>query len=309
MAHYDAQANVFFAGQETSSSPADVGGSKPTNFQKSHSFSVLLFASLKDAVAASVIEVRVAEAEPTVTELLACCAVQFPALEPYLPFIRVAVNCEYSNEQQTLRVNDEIAFIPPVSGGCAENLAGDNAHVEERLLPLVLISAAPIDTIQVARSAEICLRGGSGAVVTFEGVVRNNAAGHQVQYLEYSAYEPMAARELRRISEEVQNRWQLPCALVHRIGRLESVRPALSSRWLLRTEVKLSRRAATLLIVPKKQCLSGKKRWRATERGGSKIPCVKVNHHDLFIGFSRFNHPCQTAGGNLGNCCKCHEYG
>jgi molybdopterin synthase catalytic subunit len=60
-----------------------------------------------------------------------------------------------------------------------------------------------------------------GAVATFIGVVRNHSEGHSIQYLEYSAYRPMAEREMRAIAGEVQERWSTPCAILHRIGRLE----------------------------------------------------------------------------------------
>src|SRR6476469_10032954 len=65
------------------------------------------------------------------------------------------------------------------------------------------------------------LEGGAGAVVTFVGTVRNNSQGHRIQYLEYSAYKPMAEAEMRRIADEVRERWVLPCAMLHRVGRLE----------------------------------------------------------------------------------------
>lgn len=63
--------------------------------------------------------------------------------------------------------------------------------------------------------------GAAGAVVTFLGIVRNNSQGHKIQYLEYSAYKPMAEREMQRIADEVRERWNFPCAIVHRVGRLE----------------------------------------------------------------------------------------
>ena len=59
-----------------------------------------------------------------------------------------------------------------------------------------------------------------GAVATFLGVVRNHSEGHSIQYLEYSAYIPMAEREMRAIALEVQERWSTPCAILHRVGRL-----------------------------------------------------------------------------------------
>ena len=64
--------------------------------------------------------------------------------------------------------------------------------------------------------------GESGAIVTFEGTVRNHNRGRRVTHLYYDAYSPMAAREMERIRAEAMQRWPLRAmAIVHRIGRLE----------------------------------------------------------------------------------------
>jgi molybdopterin synthase catalytic subunit len=82
---------------------------------------VLLFAVLRDAMQCDQIEVAIpiasAGSTPTVADLLAACALQFPRLADWLPHIRVAVNCEYSASETLLAAADEIAFIPPVAGG------------------------------------------------------------------------------------------------------------------------------------------------------------------------------------------------
>lgn len=73
---------------------------------------------------------------------------------------------------------------------------------------------------EVTRAAAQELGGGMGGVVTFVGTVRNNAQGHQIQHLEYSAYLPMAEAEMQRIAAEVKEKWDLPCAIAHRLGLL-----------------------------------------------------------------------------------------
>lgn len=74
-------------------------------------------------------------------------------------------------------------------------------------------------------SLDTCLRAvqhaGAGAVVTFLGVVRNNSRGKTVNYLEYDVYKPMAEKKLREIGEEIDKRWDVKCAILHRVGRLE----------------------------------------------------------------------------------------
>jgi molybdopterin synthase catalytic subunit len=62
---------------------------------------------------------------------------------------------------------------------------------------------------------------GAGAVVTFEGVVRDHARGHAVAYLEYEAFVEMAETQLRAIAATVQTRWGIErVAIAHRLGRL-----------------------------------------------------------------------------------------
>jgi molybdopterin synthase catalytic subunit len=91
--------------------------------------------------------------------------------------------------------------------------------------PFVLLTEEELHPADIALAAEKALDGGAGAVVTFSGIVRDNSRGpdglkHRVAYLEYSAYEPMALREMRRVAEGVRAQWNLPCAIAHRLGRL-----------------------------------------------------------------------------------------
>ncbi len=182
-------------------------------------YTVLLFAALKDAAKSATITICAPRGNVSVTKLLRLGAAQFPAIAPFLPYVRVAVNFEYSNLETTLSPRDEIAFLPPVSGGSSENLS----EIEFPIVasPIVQITHGVIDTPAISRATERCLDGGAGAVLTFEGVVRNNAQGQLINFLEYFAYEAMAQRTLQQISDEVRARWDLPCSIVHRLGKLE----------------------------------------------------------------------------------------
>lgn len=85
--------------------------------------------------------------------------------------------------------------------------------------PWLALSATPLDSRAITASVYHPV---DGAVVTFEGIVRNHAEGRAVRYLEYEAYVPMAEAQLKVIAEEVKARWNLThVAMVHRIGRLE----------------------------------------------------------------------------------------
>ncbi|HEY0073667.1 MAG TPA: molybdenum cofactor biosynthesis protein MoaE [Abditibacteriaceae bacterium] len=83
----------------------------------------------------------------------------------------------------------------------------------------IVESELPIEAVSQAVSDE--LGGGMGALATFVGTVRDNAQGHSILHLEYTAYKPMAEAEMRRIANEVRERWGVPCAMAHRIGLLE----------------------------------------------------------------------------------------
>ncbi len=82
----------------------------------------------------------------------------------------------------------------------------------------VLVSESPIDPRTL--EAEVSTPE-SGAVLTFIGQVRSHARGRQVSFLEYSAYKPMAQKELLRIAAAAEEKWPVRIALQHRLGRLE----------------------------------------------------------------------------------------
>ena len=82
-------------------------------------FNILLFASLKDVVGTDsiILQLPASNDELNVRDVLAACGAQYPALAKWLPHAKVAVNCNYSNLDQTVQSGDEIALLPPVAGG------------------------------------------------------------------------------------------------------------------------------------------------------------------------------------------------
>ena len=76
-----------------------------------------------------------------------------------------------------------------------------------------------IDTSVVARALQ---NSEDGAIVTFEGIVRNNARGKSVRFLEYEAYEPMALKKLEEVGAMVKSRFDIrDIAIVHRLGHMD----------------------------------------------------------------------------------------
>lgn len=124
------------------------------------------------------------------------------AMERSLMF---AVNEEYASPSHALSDGDNLAILPPVSGG------------EER--DIFEITREPID---IASLRARLLEGDSGAVVTFDGVARNNTRGRPTLYLEYEGYTEMAIKNLQQIGREVHEQWPINrIGIIHRLGRIE----------------------------------------------------------------------------------------
>ncbi|MBZ5561051.1 MAG: molybdenum cofactor biosynthesis protein MoaE [Acidobacteriia bacterium] len=130
---------------------------------------------------------------------------RFPRLNELADSLVVAVNEEIAESSRTLNDGDEVAFMPPVSGGSDTDIYRF-VHV-------------PISAALLARELQAPE---DGAVVAFEGVVRNHSLSRKTLYLEYEAYEPMAVRKMQEIGEEAKRKFAIDrVGIVHRLGRLE----------------------------------------------------------------------------------------
>ena len=173
---------------------------------------VRLFAGLRDIVGNEVVE-EFADATVSVSTLRDRLRDAYPALRPYLGRVAIAVNEEYTPDlTQPLHDGDTVALIPPISGG-----AGGGANETPRYL-------VTHEVLNVMAIRDAVTTPASGAVVLFEGVVRNHHEGRDVLRLEYEAYESMAERELRRVGEETlaayATREVHDIAIHHRLGAL-----------------------------------------------------------------------------------------
>ncbi len=169
---------------------------------------IRLFASLREAVGASEISVEIPEGEP-VSRLLDEAQQQHPALANRCDGVVVAVNREYVDQSTAIAAGDEVALIPPVSGGAVSEAEA------------VQVGVTP-DPLDVRRIAESLRTPSDGAVLTFEGIVRDNNLGRHVLFLEYEAYPEMAEGVLRKIGRETLEDFDIgSIALWHRTGRLE----------------------------------------------------------------------------------------
>lgn len=166
---------------------------------------------LKDLLVKASDSVEVADGS-SVGDMLTEYARGFPQLKEALPSLAVAVNQHYAVPETVLKQGDEVALLPPVSGGTAgETLAERRRHAS--------IVREPIDSARILAAIK---RGGDGAAVVFEGVVRNQTRGRKTLYLDYEAYEEMALLQMEALAEQAVDRFQVrDVAVVHRLGRLE----------------------------------------------------------------------------------------
>jgi molybdopterin synthase catalytic subunit len=175
---------------------------------------VLLFAGYRETVGNSAVQIELVN-ESTVGDLTAEMASRYPGLPQESSRIVAAVNDEFRLHDFTLSNGDEVALIPPVSGGAPFTGDGPGAGAP----PLVVVTD---DTLDPADFTEPVRRGSSGAVVTFLGTTRDENAGRVVTLLEYEGYRPMADKMLARVADEMAERWELGgVAIGHRLGRVD----------------------------------------------------------------------------------------
>jgi MoaE-MoaD fusion protein len=164
--------------------------------------SVRLFAGLRERAGTDRIEVELPEEARVADVLAAMAGTPVGALRPRECV--VAVNREYATADERVRAGDEVALVPPVSGG-----AGHHVRVTGEPLDLAALAAAVRDPR-------------AGAVVLFEGVTR------EVPELDYEAYVEMAEERLRTIAgEEAARHGLCAVAIEHRTGTVPRSEPSV----------------------------------------------------------------------------------
>src|ERR1035438_7922528 len=168
---------------------------------------VIAFGVLKDRLGTQAATVDLPEGA-TVADLLLQLASN--AAQPVLRGIAVSVNAEYATGAQVLREGDEVGLLPPVSGGASRDTNPKQT---------VALTREVIDGERLAAAAK---DGEDGAVVVFDGIVRNNTRGRRTLYLDYEAYEEMALKQMDALANEARARFGVrQVTLVHRLGRLD----------------------------------------------------------------------------------------
>jgi MoaE-MoaD fusion protein len=173
---------------------------------------VLFFGMLKELVGRPVEEIDLPEGA-NLASVFELYAARQPRLRELASSIVAARNQEFADLSTPLADGDEIAFLPPVSGG-----------IETNFLELVsgehyfALTRQAIDTRAIIARL---LTGAEGAVVTFEGTVRNHTNGRRTLYLDYEGYESMALKTMAKIGCEIAGAHAVSrVAMVHRLGRM-----------------------------------------------------------------------------------------
>jgi molybdopterin synthase catalytic subunit/molybdopterin converting factor small subunit len=119
-----------------------------------------------------------------------------------------AVNRQYVDREHPLADGDELAIIPPVSGGS------------------FVLTEEPLDVRAVMREVEA---DGAGATASFVGTVRARSRDRDVLYLEYEAYEGMAEQVMSDLAQTLKDKYDLcEVAIAHRVGRVEVAEPSVA---------------------------------------------------------------------------------
>ncbi len=172
---------------------------------------LLPFGVLKDVVTTAALELP---AGATVADMLAMLGESLrhePGAVQLLPRIAVSVNAEYARGADRLQDGDLVGLLPPVSGGEYDRPASADTVVtyltREPILADALFAAAK--------------QGSDGAVIAFDGIVRDNTRGRRTLYLDYESYEEMATKQMAELAAQAIERFSIRgVTIVHRLGRL-----------------------------------------------------------------------------------------
>lgn len=175
---------------------------------------IKLFAGLQERLQRAELLMTTTEEQLNVAELKARIAALYPQHASLLKVSFVARNHAYASDNELLHSSDELALLPPVSGG-----EDQNNEPETHSCELYVITDQPISADEIL--AKVIVKE-HGASLVFVGTTREWTQGQRTIRLEYEAYEPMALVTMRQIGDEIAERWPgAICAISHRVGVVE----------------------------------------------------------------------------------------
>jgi molybdopterin synthase catalytic subunit len=171
---------------------------------------VLLFGQLKDIIGRQEDSLEL-EPGAKLSAVTSYYAERYPKFQGLNSSIACSINQEYAQGLAVLKEGDEVALLPPVSGG--------KGKLEELVSEHCAIVREPINLSAIKKKLE---HPEDGAALFFDGVVRNNTRGRRTLYLDYEAYEPMALSEMEKIAQASLELFKVrDVYLIHRLGKLE----------------------------------------------------------------------------------------
>ncbi|GFN30855.1 molybdenum cofactor biosynthesis protein [Paenibacillus xylaniclasticus] len=178
-------------------------------------WTIRLFAGLNDRFGTPVLELMLPQDEMAAAQLKQQLASLHPDHQDLLQLCFVACNQAYAQDDTVVRYSDELALLPPVSGG-EEYIEQPSVASSDSLFQL---TDGPISVEAVSR---LVISPNNGATLTFIGTTREWTFGQRTVRLEYEAYAPMAIKTMEQIGSEIAERWPgTLCAIAHRTGVVE----------------------------------------------------------------------------------------
>jgi molybdopterin synthase catalytic subunit len=179
---------------------------------------VLFFGLLRDVVGKSEDTREDVVPGATLSSVYAQYAAEFPKLIDIEKSLVFAHNQAFAPRDTAVADGDEIAFLPPVSGGSSP-AAPYLASIDDPQGHFFALTRQPIDTKSVVAKL---VRGEDGAFVEFQGVVRNNSKGRATRCLDYECYEPMALKVMAELGREIAAKYEVGrVAMIHRLGPMQ----------------------------------------------------------------------------------------
>lgn len=176
---------------------------------------LLLFAGLAESIGTSRLPIHMDVEQLTVKELKDHLVQQFPKAESSIRSSFAARNHSYAADDTELAESDEVALIPPVSGGQPQD-ATDRKEPAVRRIELYTLSHEKLSVEEVCNKVQDPRY---GAALAFVGSTREYTQGKRTLLLEYEAYAPMALKTMEQIGQEIDARWPgAICAISHRLG-------------------------------------------------------------------------------------------
>jgi molybdopterin synthase catalytic subunit len=224
---------------------------------------LLAFASAGDILGAGETALELPP-RTTLGQLKAQLEERHPELRGLWSRIAVAVNGDLRPDDTALADGDEVAILPPVSGG-------SGAATPDRARGNDVLTDQPLEADEVARRVA---DPSCGAVVVFEGTVRDSHRGRAVERITYSAYRAMAQSRLREIASRLEQRYPgSRVAIVHRLGELRVGEPSVviavasphrEAAYAANREA-LERLKTEVPIWKREHYADGEERWREEE--------------------------------------------